>query len=135
MTPALDTAPLSPHSQRPVNRIQFITLNLMGGACALLILCDLGLGVLNSRVNQSVTATHSVTPSTEIRVMTETKVLLGRRYRSASSSSKGNPDMRAKLDGARPGVNQWSSNGAAGSGSGTAVLVARRRFRITHSSG
>ena len=47
------------------------------------------------------TATPSVTPSTEIKVITETNVLLGRRYRSASSSSNGNPDMRPKLDAGR----------------------------------
>ena len=57
--PTLDTAPLSPHSQKPVNRTQFIALNLIGGACALLILCDLGLGILNSRANQSVGATQA----------------------------------------------------------------------------
>src|SRR3989442_1606988 len=51
------------------------------------------------------TATPKVTPSTEIKVMTETKVLLGRRYRSASSSSNGNPDMRGKLVGTRWDVN------------------------------
>ena len=39
------------------------------------------------------TATPKVTPSTEIKVMTETNVLLGRRYRSASSSSNGSRDM------------------------------------------
>ena len=48
------------------------------------------------------TATPSVTPSTEIKVMTETKVLLGRRYRSASSSSNGNRDMRGEAK--RPGL-------------------------------
>ena len=52
------------------------------------------------------TATPSVTPSTEIKVMTETKVLLGRRYRSASSSSNGNRDMRAKLNGPKRRVNE-----------------------------
>ena len=55
------------------------------------------------------TATPSVTPSTEIKVMTETKVLLGRRYRSASSSSNGNRDMQAKLDAAPPYVNESRS--------------------------
>src|SRR5439155_24289010 len=39
------------------------------------------------------TATPNETPSTEINVMTETNVLLGRRYRSASSSSNGRRDM------------------------------------------
>jgi hypothetical protein len=34
-------------------------LNLIGGACAVLILCDLGLGLLNGRLNQSVTATQA----------------------------------------------------------------------------
>src|SRR6266404_4492758 len=51
------------------------------------------------------TATPKVTPSTEIKVMTETKVLLGRRYRIASSSSNGNPDMRGKLVGTGQDVN------------------------------
>ena len=66
------------------------------------------------------TATPSVTPSTEINVITETNVLLGRRYRSASSSSNGNPDMRAKLDGPPRSVNQ-SRN------------FASRRFCLLHS--
>ncbi len=51
------------------------------------------------------TATPSVTPSTEIKVITETNVLLGRRYRSASSNSNGNPDMRGKLSAAASPVN------------------------------
>src|ERR1035438_6699703 len=58
------------------------------------------------------TATPSVTPSTEIEVMTETKVLLGRRYRSASSSSNGNRDMRAKLNAPTRRVN--ASRGKTG---------------------
>ena len=41
------------------------------------------------------TATPSITPTTEMRVITETNVRLGRKYRNASSSSKGNPDMAA----------------------------------------
>ncbi len=55
------------------------------------------------------TATPSVTPSTEIKVITETKVLLGRRYRSASSSSNGNRDMGAKLNGIKRRVNESRS--------------------------
>src|SRR6266478_1832522 len=51
------------------------------------------------------TATPRVTPSTEIKVITETNVLLGRRYRSASSNSNGNPDMRGKLSAAASPVN------------------------------
>src|ERR1019366_2463270 len=57
------------------------------------------------------TATPSVTPSTEIKVITETNVLLGRRYRSASSSSNGNPDMRPNLDGGPRPVNQSRNHG------------------------
>src|SRR5258706_16412490 len=52
------------------------------------------------------TATPRVTPSTEIKVMTETNVLLGRRYRSASSSSNGKRDMGGKLKGERTRVNE-----------------------------
>ena len=51
------------------------------------------------------TATPKVTPSTEIKVITETKVLLGRRYRSASSSSNGSPDMRRNVNRAPRSVN------------------------------
>ena len=52
------------------------------------------------------TATPSATPMTEIKVMTETNVRLGRRYRSASSSSNGNRDMAAaKLNSPPASVN------------------------------
>ena len=54
----LDRAGFSPHSQNPVNRAQFIVLNLAGGACGLLIVCDLVLGHLNGRLNRSVAATR-----------------------------------------------------------------------------
>ncbi len=62
------------------------------------------------------TATPSVTPSTEINVITETKVLLGRRYRSANRSSNGNRDMGAKLDGPARSVNGWRVSAASPSG-------------------
>ncbi len=39
------------------------------------------------------TATPSVTPRTEIKVMIETNVRLGRRYRNASNNSNGKRDM------------------------------------------
>ena len=51
------------------------------------------------------TATPRETPSTEISVMTETNVLLGRRYRNASIISKGNPDMSGRLKAPSRGVN------------------------------
>jgi hypothetical protein len=43
------------------------------------------------------TATPSVTPRTEISVMTDTKERFGRRYRNASNSSKGKRDIRGSL--------------------------------------
>ena len=52
------------------------------------------------------TATPKVTPKTEIKVMTETNVLLGRRYRNASSSSNGKPDMGGKVRGPKLRVNE-----------------------------
>ena len=55
----LDTACDSPHSHTAVTRSEFIALNLVGGVCALLILCDVGLGLLNSRLNQGVAATQA----------------------------------------------------------------------------
>jgi hypothetical protein len=36
-----------------------MALNVVGGVCGLLILCDLGLGLLNNRLNQSVAATQN----------------------------------------------------------------------------
>jgi hypothetical protein len=36
-----------------------MALNVVGGVCALLILCDVGLSLLNSRLNQSVAATQA----------------------------------------------------------------------------
>jgi hypothetical protein len=39
------------------------------------------------------TATPKVTPNTEIKVMTETNVRLGRKYRNASNNSNGKRDM------------------------------------------
>jgi hypothetical protein len=41
-----------------MSRFQFIILNLVGGACGLLIVCDLVLAQLNGRVNQSVMTTR-----------------------------------------------------------------------------
>jgi hypothetical protein len=41
-----------------VSRIQFRALNLVGGACGLLILCDLGLALFIGRLNQSVATTR-----------------------------------------------------------------------------
>ena len=42
-----------------MNKAQFSALNLVGGACALLILCNLVLAWLNGRLNQSVAQTQS----------------------------------------------------------------------------
>jgi hypothetical protein len=36
-----------------------MVLNLVGGVCGLFILCDLGLGLANGRLNRSVLATQS----------------------------------------------------------------------------
>ena len=36
-----------------------MTLNVVGGVCGLLIVCDLVLGALNGRLNQSVMATQN----------------------------------------------------------------------------
>src|SRR5258708_10863790 len=54
------------------------------------------------------TATPKVTPSAEIRVITETNVRLGRRYRSASSSSNGNRDIRPQT---RQSIGRCQRNG------------------------
>jgi len=42
-----------------VSRTQFIVLNIVGSVCGLLIVCDLVLGLLNSRLNQSVVANQN----------------------------------------------------------------------------
>jgi len=54
--PCLDTAGIPAHSQAAVTRTQFIALNIVGSLCGLLIVCDLALGLLNGRLNQSVAA-------------------------------------------------------------------------------
>jgi len=51
-------AGISPHSQNLMSRVQFMVLNLVGGACGLLIVCDLVLGELNGRLNKSVATTR-----------------------------------------------------------------------------
>ncbi len=42
-----------------MSRKQFIALNLVGSICGLLIACDLTLGLLNDRLNQTVAATRN----------------------------------------------------------------------------
>jgi len=42
-----------------MSRSQFWTLNLVGGVCALLIVCDLALAYFNGLLNRSVAATQS----------------------------------------------------------------------------
>ena len=42
-----------------MNKVQFIVLNIVGGVCGLLIVCDLVLGSLNGRLNQSALATQN----------------------------------------------------------------------------
>jgi hypothetical protein len=39
--------------------MQFMALNVVGGLCALLILCDLALALANGRLNQTVTANQA----------------------------------------------------------------------------
>ena len=41
-----------------MNKAQFTALNLVGAACGLLIVCDLGLAVLNGRLNKTVSETQ-----------------------------------------------------------------------------
>ena len=42
-----------------MNKSQFLALNIVGGICGLLILCDLVLGMLNSRLNAQVAQTQA----------------------------------------------------------------------------
>ena len=41
-----------------MSRVQLLILNLVGGACGLLIVCDLVVAYLNGRLNQSVAGTR-----------------------------------------------------------------------------
>src|SRR6266542_6660073 len=52
------------------------------------------------------TATPSMTPITEIKVMTETNVRLGRKYRRARNNSNGSLDIARRLDGGGGSVNE-----------------------------
>jgi len=42
-----------------MNKSQFLALNIVGGICGLLIICDLVLGILNSRLNAQVAQTQA----------------------------------------------------------------------------
>jgi len=42
-----------------MSKLQFWTLNIAGGVCALLILCNLALGQMDLRLNKSVVATQN----------------------------------------------------------------------------
>ena len=42
-----------------MNKAQFSALNIVGGICGLLIICDLVLGMLNSRLNARVAQTQA----------------------------------------------------------------------------
>lgn len=42
-----------------MSKAQFIALNLVGGVCGLLIVCDLGLGYFNGRLNRTVSETQN----------------------------------------------------------------------------
>ena len=42
-----------------MNKAQFSALNIVGGICGLLIICDLVLGVLNGRLNARVAQTQA----------------------------------------------------------------------------
>jgi hypothetical protein len=55
----LDMGRISPHTPSPMSKVQFMVLNLVGGVCSLLIVCDLVLGYLNGHLNQSVSATRN----------------------------------------------------------------------------
>jgi hypothetical protein len=75
-----------------VSRTQFILLNLVGGLCALLIVGDLVLGLLNGRLNQSVAANQSQFGQAQ-QVQNTAKNLVMRIAQSAS----GEPALRELL--------------------------------------
>src|SRR5690242_13732924 len=57
------------------------------------------------------TATPSMTPTIEMRVMTETNVRLGRKYRSARNNSNGSRDIRQRLVRRGRSVNEPAARG------------------------
>src|ERR1041385_390252 len=76
------------------------------------------------------TATPSETPSTEINVITETNVLLGRRYRIASSSSNGRRDMCGQAKRRAGGCQRVGPIQCTAQQECCGVLVAVRSLRI-----
>jgi hypothetical protein len=55
----LDIAAIVGHPQAALSKAQFMALNVVGGLCGLLIVCDLVLGLLNGRLNRAVAANQN----------------------------------------------------------------------------
>ena len=83
----------SPHSRAHVNRTQYMALNVMGGLCALLILCDLVLGVLNGKMNQTVSSTQAQFNQAQQLQNTAQNLVL-----RVARAGQGEPALRALLD-------------------------------------
>ena len=71
-------------------------LNVVGGVCGLLILCDLALGLLNARLNQSVAVTqHQFTQAQQVHNTAQNLVL---RVAQAAQTDPALRDLLAKHD-------------------------------------
>ncbi len=79
-----------------MSRIQFTALNVVGGICGLLILCDIGVGLLNHRLNQSVGETQN--QFTQAQQVQNTAQNLVVRIAQAGQTDPALRDLLAKHD-------------------------------------
>jgi len=79
-----------------MNKTQYSALNVVGGACGLLILCDLALAMLNGRVNKTVVETQN--QFTQARQIQNTAQNLVVRIAQAGQSDRALRELLAKHD-------------------------------------
>jgi hypothetical protein len=75
-----------------MSRTQFMALNVVGGVCGLLILCNLGLGFINGRLNQNVATTQEQLGQAQ-RIQTTVQNLVVR----VAQAGQTEPALRALL--------------------------------------
>ncbi len=69
-----------------MSKLQFWTLNIVGGVCALLILCNLALGQMDLRLNKSVVATQNQFNQAQ-RLQNTAQNLIGRIAQAGQSDA------------------------------------------------
>jgi hypothetical protein len=105
----LTAAGFLPTLKPPVNmnKAQFSALNVVGAVCGLLILCDVGLGMLNGRLNAQVAQTQAqFNQAQQIQTTAQNLVL------RIAQAGQTDPALRALLAKADFNVNLGTNNPA-----------------------